>query len=237
MAANTGGIHYDRKGFGDMLTALAPFMSRRRDAVLYLHTLPTGHEGINLPVLMNVAGIDLSRVFWADQYLLKKQAIRDEDMASIYTSFDVLLATSHGEGFGLPVLEAQACGVPVIVTNCTAQPELVGAPWSYDAQEARREPSGWIVAAEPDWNPKHGSWFARPNIGQITLALEDAYQHKGDPEMRAAALAKAAGYDADLVYDRYWRPYFADVGQAATKIAAAQERRQRRAAKNKRAAA
>ena len=228
VAANTGGIHYDRKGFGDMITALGPFMDRHPDAFVYLHTLPVGAEGISLPVLLRMAGIDEARVRWADAYMLKKQTIEDEALAAIYSSFDVLLATSHGEGFGIPVIEAQACGIPVIVSNCTAQPELVGEPWSADTQGARREPSGWVIATEPDWNAKHGSWFARPSLGQITLALEDAYAHKGDPEIRAAAIAKAAGYDADLVFDRYWLPYVASLEASVERLNKAQAKRDRR---------
>jgi hypothetical protein len=233
VAANTGGAHYDRKGWGDMLTAMAPFMARHADAYLYLHTLATGHEGIHLPVLMNVAGIDTARIRWADDYLYKKQSIRDEDMAAIYSSFDVLLATSHGEGFGIPVIEAQACGVPVIVSNCTAQPELLGEAWAQDKPEARREPSGWIVATQPDWNPKHGSWFARPDIGQIQVALEDAYRHKGDADMKAAAVAKAAEYDADLIFDTYWRPYVARLEESIAKVKAAKDKRERRNSKRR----
>ena len=38
-------------------------------------------------------------------------------MAGWYRSLDVLSACSYGEGFGLPILEAQACGSPAIVTD------------------------------------------------------------------------------------------------------------------------
>jgi len=48
------------------------------------------------------------------------------DMVSLYNSFDVLLHTTGGEGFGLPLIEAQRCGVPVITTDYAAGPENVG---------------------------------------------------------------------------------------------------------------
>jgi glycosyltransferase involved in cell wall biosynthesis len=43
-----------------------------------------------------------------------------------YLKADVLLLASRWEGFGLPVLEAFACGVPVVASNTTALPEVAG---------------------------------------------------------------------------------------------------------------
>lgn len=39
---------------------------------------------------------------------------------------DIFLHTAEYEGFGLPVLEAMACGVPVVVSKCASLPEIVG---------------------------------------------------------------------------------------------------------------
>lgn len=50
----------------------------------------------------------------------------EETLVKIYNSADVLLAPSSYEGFGLTVLEAMACGTPVIASNVTSLPEVVG---------------------------------------------------------------------------------------------------------------
>jgi hypothetical protein len=94
-----------------------------------------------------------------------------------------------------------------------------------------------VIEAEPDWNPKHGSWFARPRIEHITGALEDAYALRGDEGLRSAALAKAAGYDADAVFDAHWRPYLAGITGDVERLAAAKDRRAKRAARNLRSVA
>ncbi len=52
--------------------------------------------------------------------------VPDEDLVSIYNLADMLLLVSFYEGFGLPILEAQACGVPVITSSVSSMPEVAG---------------------------------------------------------------------------------------------------------------
>lgn len=49
-----------------------------------------------------------------------------EDMATLYTTASVLLFPSLYEGFGLPVLEAQMCGTPVVCSDAGSLPEVAG---------------------------------------------------------------------------------------------------------------
>jgi glycosyltransferase involved in cell wall biosynthesis len=50
----------------------------------------------------------------------------DFDLPGLYTGADLLVYPSLYEGFGLPPLEAMACGTPVIASNCSSIPEAVG---------------------------------------------------------------------------------------------------------------
>ena len=50
----------------------------------------------------------------------------DADLALLYNLADVFVLPSYREGFGLPVIEAMACGVPVIVSNRASLPEIAG---------------------------------------------------------------------------------------------------------------
>jgi glycosyltransferase involved in cell wall biosynthesis len=52
--------------------------------------------------------------------------VRDEDLPLVYAAARALLYPSRYEGFGLPPLEAMACGTPVVCSNRTSLPEVVG---------------------------------------------------------------------------------------------------------------
>lgn len=52
--------------------------------------------------------------------------VPDEELNNFYNSLDLFLFPSLYEGFGLPVLEAMACGIPVMVSNIGSLPEIVG---------------------------------------------------------------------------------------------------------------
>jgi len=54
--------------------------------------------------------------------------VRDEDLPALYKGADIMIFPSLHEGFGLPILEAQAAGTPVITSNLFAMPEIAGGP-------------------------------------------------------------------------------------------------------------
>jgi glycosyltransferase involved in cell wall biosynthesis len=53
-------------------------------------------------------------------------AIPEAQLPSLYRSAEALIFASFYEGFGLPVLEAMACGTPVVTSNSSALPEVAG---------------------------------------------------------------------------------------------------------------
>lgn len=50
----------------------------------------------------------------------------EDDIVAIYNLAYLLLLPSSYEGFGLPILEAQACGTPVVTSNISSMPEVAG---------------------------------------------------------------------------------------------------------------
>lgn len=82
---------------------------------------------------------------------------------ALYRSCDIWLFTSHHEGFGLPILEAMACGTPVLATYAGAAPDLIdgknGTLLATDAEAFVQEIVRYAEMSDVDW--KHHSDAAR----------------------------------------------------------------------------
>lgn len=189
-AANKGQAP-SRKAFAENFLALSEFVKRHSDVMVYLHTEKRGAAGgIDLVQLATAVGLPEDRIIWVDQYSYYA-GLDHRTVAALMASLDVNLLCSAGEGFGVPVLEAASCGTPSVVSDFSAQPELV-------------EGYGWTVGGQPQWDPFQKAWLHTPNVPAIVDALDDAYGHAH--ERRFAARNFALDYDNATVYDRHWRP-------------------------------
>jgi len=193
VAANKG--RPSRKGFNQAFQAFAEFAEKHDDAYLYLHTMvnPGMANGEDIPAMLKGNGIPQERVMIADQYRVLFDPYSHQSMAKVYSAMDVLLNPAMGEGFGIPVLEAQACGVPVIVTDHSAMSEVCGA--------------GWTVDHDRYWTGLN-SWQAIPRVDDIADALEECHglPARERQKLSSGARAHAMEYDVERVLKQYMLP-------------------------------
>lgn len=188
MVANNQGLP-SRKAFPQVFDAFSQFQRRHSDAILYVHADVIGrNNGVNLIELGNAFEIPADSLRTSDQ-LAYHLGLPQQLVANVYACFDVLCMPSFGEGFGIPLIEAQACGVPVITTDWTAMSELCGA--------------GWRVQGERWYDATQGSFQKIPYVGDILDAMEEAYDHADGLQTQARSFGLQ--YDADRVFDLYWR--------------------------------
>lgn len=200
VAANKG--QPARKSWPEMIAAFGEFHRRHDDALLYLHTNPTqANGGVNLFELAEMNGLQWGRdVICSDPYQVGTLGgLGDGQMATLYSALDVHLLASSGEGFGIPILEAQSCGCPVIVGDWTAMSEICFSGWKIPKEESH-----------PFYIPI-GSYQFFPRVGAIVEALEASYTMRGNEDYRKRARDGALQYDADKVTEKYWKPVLAEI--------------------------
>lgn len=194
VAANKG--YPSRKSLDKVLKAWSVFTRTHPNSTLYIHTEPRGViQGVDLRAACDFYECDLETVRFPDEYRMMRGDYSPAMLANLYSAADVLLAPSEGEGFGIPVVEAQACGCPAVVTGATAQTELCfgGHVIEVDRLDGMK------------WSPM-GSEYADPKPSQILAGLEWAYEQRGNKALREAAHAGAQEYDARHVFTRYMLP-------------------------------
>jgi glycosyltransferase involved in cell wall biosynthesis len=184
----------NRKAFAEQIEAFAMLHKRHPDIRFYLHTQADGtpYGGIDLVPICKHFELPDGAVLFTDQRQLASGQITDEEMAEVYNAADCLLSVTMGEGFGVPILEAQACGTPVIVGDWTAMSELCFAGWKVSKEDAHRY-----------WVPTGACWYL-PRPGAIYEAMEAALtSERYWPENTTR---KVNHYDADQVTYSYWKP-------------------------------
>jgi len=169
IGANIG----SRKLIPLLLRTFKKFVDIYPNAHLYLHTNSYARmgRGYDLPMLIDM--LDLKKNVHLPTYNPILEGLSDEDMVKIYNAGDVYITNSIAEGFGLPVLEAQACGLPVITPRNSAQIELVNG-------------HGWLVenidedeyVEYPVYVPQL-TWYPVPNQKDLLAKMSEAYTNEG----------------------------------------------------------
>lgn len=192
VAANKANGQIHRKAFAENLLAFALHQKKYPDSYLYIHSEPSkAYNGFALDVLIKMAGIPKENVLFPDPYTLRT-GYSEEQMAAFYSAFDVLLSTSYGEGFGIPTVEAQACGTRVITSNFAASQDLASE-------------DSWKVDGQAFWDEGQASFFMIPSVNGIVKALDSSYNAPRGHSEKARQFALE--FDVEHVWDWYWMPF------------------------------
>lgn len=189
-----------RKGFFEQFTAFSRFHAKHPNSRLYLSTMIQHPHGLDVISLAEACGIKDALIVPDQGALVAGEIDAAALVRNFYHLIDVYSGCALGEGFGIPLIEAQACGVPVVATDASAMTELVA-------------PGGWLVRGDPQWVEGHQARWTKPFIGDIAAAYEDAYLSWQDPaaatDRAERAREHALHYDANRVLIEHWVPTLA----------------------------
>lgn len=155
-----------------------------KDAYLFLHVAPTGDMGFNVEAIAEECGlINPLRLILSQPNVFRGTS--EKGMAQIFRSFDVQLHTGMGEGWGLPTLEAMACGVTTIASD-----------WAALGEWAR--PAALLAPGEECYSL--GPITVRGAVPRKDAVLNFLDQMYRSPEARAQMRAKSLDLAADAQF-------------------------------------
>lgn len=195
-----------RKGFDRLIRAFG--MANLPNSYLYLHTGSWSESGsVPISTMLDFYSREFpdikERVKTADDYNLV-MGYSQEGMNALYSSLDCYVQPTLGEGFGIPVIEAQSCGCAVIATDCTSMPELV-------CPDTSMLIPGATELFTPD--PAHRVLI---DIPQLADAMKQIYDIKKDDPSGFLAMKGNAGlwannWDWDTLWENNWKPLLAQL--------------------------
>ncbi|MBP9212585.1 MAG: glycosyltransferase, partial [Bacteroidetes bacterium] len=164
-----------RKGIDILLDAYTRSFTSADDVCLVIKDMggDSFYKGMNCKE--RIASIARQKNAPAIEYI--DRMLSDAEMASLYTACDVLVHPYRGEGFGLPILEAMACGTPAIVTNggacldfCSPQTSLLVNAQKVFYTDKR--------IGEYEMNDR--PWLLEPSLDHLTELMVYAHHHPSE---------------------------------------------------------
>lgn len=189
-AANKG----NRKSFDRMMEGYRMFLDNNpdaeKDSKLYLNTWMVIPEGLDLHAMVKKYKLD-KQVLRVNDYR-RYVGMSTKELVDWYNMLDLFLNTSMGEGFGIPIIEAESCGIPCVVTDFSAMPELVKG-------------HGWVVEPQAYYTTALLSKQALVNTSRVADAIEEAYTKDSlRKDYGKKSREFALGYDYDKVILPMW---------------------------------
>ena len=200
------GVNQIRKQYGTAIQCFAEFAKDKDDVVLLLHTQKHLQQGWDLPSVINhVSELNVAKGLnpVADKIAFTNNlsgylGIPRGQMPQMYNFADAFLHTANGEGFGLPLLEAASCGIPIVSQKATVMPEIVGVKNAL-----------WCRTAEQTYFAFGDRGLLRPLINKkdvvknLNILYNDREKGKKLGELARKRVVREQGFDWDVIADQY----------------------------------
>ena len=168
-----------RKGSNLLLETFLKTFRRSDDVCLVIKDFggKSAYQGQTLSERIQAAQADPA----APEIVYIDQELPERELAGLYTACDCLVHPYRGEGFGLPVLEAMACALPVICTGGGSTDDFATDEFTHRIPASREFVGNEVSGIKLD----HRGWWLSPDPEALCLALRQAVEQAPQWRQRA----------------------------------------------------
>ena len=184
-----------RKNYPALFRVMRPVLAKHPEAVLFLHTVPMDDLGMgNVWELMSrePGAVHEGGPVWRHPQIVLSGAhdswrgLTDDELRCLYAAADLYVSPTMAEGFGLCLAESLACGTPVVATDYSAIPEVVG-------------PGGFLIPPTTTYTNPYAHEWALVDEARMTEAVERLVSK---PSLRRSLGAAGRKHVARFTWDR-----------------------------------
>jgi len=175
---------FPRKNLRNMLIAFQSEFSKDEDVCLVLKTINLGlNEGIQKELAKLPKMDDSANIY------VREAEYENYRLPSLYTASDCFVLPTHGEGWGLPILEALACGIPVITSGYGAPNEFLRDKKGEPLPGVHFIDCGRSISDEP-YVYIQGKEWAEPNMQHFKKLMREVYNNRQEEKKKALETSK-----------------------------------------------
>jgi len=164
-----------RKGIEDLIRSFAEEFREDEEVELILHCSNLMMPWLNLEY-------EIRRVLAGRPARVRvSHPVPEGSLRDLYIGCDAFVLPTRAEGWGLPITEAMACGLPVIVTNYSAPADLLNEEIAYPLRVSRL-----VAVQDPQTFPAGGAngMWAQPDLEHLRWLMRRVFEHRDEAAAR-----------------------------------------------------
>jgi len=172
----------ERKAAEALFRAYHHAFSRQDDVLLLLKVINTD-PGVDVRQQIAAMGLPENG---PPVVILYNQDLPAHQMGSLYRSADCFVLPTRGEGWGMPILEAMACGLPVIATDWSAHTDFMTEDVAYPLRVER------LIPAKAKCPYYKGFRWAQPDEHHLAHLMRHVYENREEAAAKGAQASEKA---------------------------------------------
>ena len=165
----------DRKGLDILVKAFEKAFENEKAVRLHLLIANKFDPNIDYEAFLAACGVK-----HREKYILYPDIVSTQTIADLYRSCDADVFTTRSEGWGLPIVDAMASGLPTIVTNYSAQTDYIHQKNAYllDYKEVRNQSKQFLTfSGLPHALEYFGNW-AEPDSDHLIALFRKIFKYR-----------------------------------------------------------